>query len=1133
MEIKRGNTVIAEVYLQSNSFVEEEVMGNHIAQLTFVSRHALELMIGDSITAGGNDYKIRNNEKVEKKETSLGWHYTVTFYSSQYELQDVSFFLHGTSERKKNFDYYNGTATQWLTLILENMNRGGSGWQAGSVIESGHINMSFKDKSCASVLTDLCKELDTEYWISGKTISIGRREYAANGLRLGQGEGMGFKDLTLTAVSDTPPITVLYPYGSDKNLTKEYGHDYLVLPGGKLSIEKNVELYGHREQSVSFDDIFPKREFKVTQKTDNVTLRSTDIDFNLTDYLIQDTEAIVTFQDGDLAGYDLAVVEGTWNNAVKEFRLKPNAEENALNVPGDINFKVGDTFILTNIRMPQRYIDEAEAELLAKATEHLESICDKQVQLAGKCDDILFKQLGIHIACGQMVGVLSDELNINREIRCTKVKKYLENDREPYRYEITVSDFLRGNGLRDLINEVKNVPDEISKSVVPVKQFTKRTWQDAMQTREMLFDPESDFFTEMIQPLAVHTAQLIVGTNSQQMSLAGVKFTPNADDNPNYFKSTAGKLEHFTVNPDGTIRTWTIPASSYSLDNSKAYYVYAKCVTSGSTGAILVTERKIKLEEEAGYYHFLIGILNTPMDNVRSWQPMYGYTEIAGQQITTGIIKDRLARLIIDLTEGVIYGKVTFKAGSSGLGNVEEWPQVEQDIKDAQETADNAIREIEETNAALAGFETTVNTTFKDGIISEAEAISIEKYINSLNTEKANVDASYNRLYANAYLTGTTKTNLSTAKTAYNTAHANLISAINTAIADKKTTTAEKANVDSKFALYKTALSDYSTAVENANKAIQDYLESKVEAKLDILDDRIEANVTRIDAIGNQIETAGWITAAQGNTLYATKSEYNSLNSLVATHTSRIEQNAESIALKVSYSDYNGNTIASLINQTATTIQIQASKINLNGTVSFSMFNSSLQSLINNKADASVLSNYIPVGEVQQAMKDEGLIVGGYMKMSLIDTNSIYANMAKIGGFTIDSGNLTWSQSNYFGSNPRTIRMGIAKDTGGAIDISFDASTPGAFGVKSVGRNVGGAAIYASSQSTQKYPDSSSTWAGYFDGWLHATVGRFDDWRIKKSDGSYTAGVSFGTSIDLDKVRFEVVNGLIVRCVSE
>ena len=48
---------------------------------------------------------------------------------------------------------------------------------------------------------------------------------------------------------------------------------------------------------------------------------------------------------------------------------------------------------------------------------------------------------------------------------------------------------------------------------------------------------------------------------------------------------------------------------------------------------------------------------------------------------------------------------------------------------------------------------------------------------------------------------------------------------------------------------------------------------------------------------------------------------------------SSINIQANQITNKVSYTDYNGNTITSLINQSANYIQIQASKINLNGAV--------------------------------------------------------------------------------------------------------------------------------------------------------------------------------------------------------
>lgn len=691
MEIKRGDKILCDIYLKDNSYVEEEVMSTHTLTLNFLSRNVVDLQINDYVEFDGNTYKIRHNEKVTKRETSLGYEYNVTFYSSRYDLQDVEFFLHGKPERKKNFDYYTGTVRQWLDLMVKNMNRTGLGWISGSCIESRMITLSFKDKKVGSVLDEVVKELDTEYWISGKTMSIGKREYSSNGLVLGQGEGMGFTELEVSAVDDTPPITVLYPYGSDKNLSTDYGSDYLLLPGGKLSIEKNVDKYGRIEKSVPFDHIFPQGEFTVTEKIDNLTLKASGIDFNMKDCLIEGVEVIVTFQYGGLAGYDLAVVEGSWDNAKKQFKLKENKEENALTVPGDINFSVGDKFILTGLKMPQSYINNASNQLLEEATVYLDEHCDKRVQLRGKCDEVVFRQQNLFVACGQMVGVYSEQLKIDREIRVTRVKRFIENGKPSYRYDLTLSDFLQGNGFKDLVDDVEKLPGEIEDSVRPVKEWTKRSWRDVMETLGMMFDPEGDYFTELIKPLAVHTAQLIVGTNSQQMDLVGLKFIPNADNDANYFKNTIGKLVHFTVAE--TVKEWSIPAASFRLNNSLTYYVYAKCSKTTSNGSILVTDRKIKLEEETGYYHFWVGVLNTPEDGVRSWNPNYGYTEIAGQTITTGVIKDKMARLVIDLINGTITGPITFKSGSSGYNNISDKPNLQpiyDGISDALTEAENA-----------------------------------------------------------------------------------------------------------------------------------------------------------------------------------------------------------------------------------------------------------------------------------------------------------------------------------------------------------------------------------------------------------------------------------------------------------
>lgn len=828
MKIKRGNTILCDVYLKNNSYTIDEIMGEQTLTLNFLSRNVVDFEVGDYVDCEGKRYKIRYKEKVTKREKSLGWEYSIVFYSSKYDLEDVTFFLNGKPEFKKNLDYYTGTARDWLNLFVKNMNREDTGWAAGSCIESEWITLSFKDKQVGSVLDELVKQLNTEYWISGKTISIGKRKYSSNGLILGQGEGMGFIELEVSAVDDERPTTVIFPYGSDKNLGPDYGSDYLLLPGGVTELSKNTEKYGRLGQKkIQFDKIFPKGEFLVTARIDETTLQASGIDFNLTDCLLDGVEAIVTFQDGGLAGYDLAIVEGSWDNTTKQFKLKVNELENALKVPGDIHFAVGDKFILTGIKMPQSYIDNASNQLAEEAQAWLDEHCEKRIQLRGKCDEVFFRQQKLFIACGQMVGVYSDQLKIDREIRVTRVKRYLENDEKPaYRYELTLSDFLQGNGFKDLIDDVNKIPEEIEDKVKPVREWSKRSWRDVMETLGMMFDPEGDYFTELIKPLAVHTAQLIVGTNSQQMDFIGVKFIPNADNDPNYFKSTAGKLVHFTVSEDG-VREWTIPASSHRLNNSIPYYVYAKCPRDGNTGSILVSERQIKLLDDANYYHFWVGVLNTPEDNVRSWLPNYGYTEIAGQTITTGVIKDKLARLIIDLAKAkitaadgaTIEGAIKFGEGSSGLDNVAEWPAAKQDITNAKNSASQA-------NQSIANLGNYVDGAFADGIIEESEAKAIEKYANTVKTDKAAVEATYNKLYVNTYLTGNAKSGLLNAKVTLFGAIDNLLSAINSAISDGRTTVAEKNNVDSKFSLFNSAMSSFNTAVETANKAIQDKLKS-------------------------------------------------------------------------------------------------------------------------------------------------------------------------------------------------------------------------------------------------------------------------------------------------------------------
>lgn len=127
---------------------------------------------------------------------------------------------------------------------------------------------------------------------------------------------------------------------------------------------------------------------------------------------------------------------------------------------------------------------------------------------------------------------------------------------------------------------------------------------------------------------------------------------------------------------------------------------------------------------------------------------------------------------------------------------------------------------------ALTAYKETVNGTFHDGIIEEAEARAIEKYRNIVNSEFGALTNTYNAINGNAYLEGTAKSALANAFNALRAAKDALITAVNNAISDKRVTDGEKQAVDAKYNAYQSAYAAYSAALEVANGSIHAKLKS-------------------------------------------------------------------------------------------------------------------------------------------------------------------------------------------------------------------------------------------------------------------------------------------------------------------
>lgn len=190
--------------------------------------------------------------------------------------------------------------------------------------------------------------------------------------------------------------------------------------------------------------------------------------------------------------------------------------------------------------------------------------------------------------------------------------------------------------------------------------------------------------------------------------------------------------------------------------------------------------------------------------------------------------QSKLFRMVGDNGVGVAFtpeaGWKQGKLYDPETGQFQKEFDIEQIDQTAREAAQAAATAQQDANAAAADVSSLKNFTdeaFADGVISRAEASSIEKYTNSVEETQKSADASYTTVYNNSLLSGTAKSNLQAAKSTFDTAVADLLSAIRTASDDGIATPEEKAGVDSQYALFNDAYSAFCTRLEEANKYIQ------------------------------------------------------------------------------------------------------------------------------------------------------------------------------------------------------------------------------------------------------------------------------------------------------------------------
>lgn len=519
-----------------------------------------------------------------------------------------------------------------------------------------------------------------------------------------------------------------------------------------------------------------------TQKYPTFDMHLRQMGFNIAEQgkLTSEGMATISMKSGACAGREFKVKSYALDKNNQPYLSVEKSWDDSLGMSfpnGLYPIVAGDQFVLLDIPMPDYYITLAQKRLL-EAGEKLLSDYTRVSPLYEPSVDSFKVKKGTKILQEGMYMQVYDKDIIDTEDNRDYIlidSLSIDEKGDLPTYKVTLREQKRSGRtfgtLEGMIEDAKkSTDDEIKRQRI----YTDRRFRSAQETISMLQEA-FDGYTEGINPVTIETMSLLVGNEALQFkftatrdSLSAVPCPLSYNNDTKQLSSVPASLIHLTLGIDA-ITTQSMPAGSYMSwdlpewysaqldDPSKRYYVYAKVsVTAGGEATYLLSETAIGMSEVEGYYHLLIGIINSEYVGARDFVTVYGFTEVLPGQITTDIIRDADSNLIIDLLNATItakngakiIGDVEFGTNSSGLSNLSEWQSLENEVgslgvsvQKVQDQVDGVVENWNGEGAPLLTTEPTKSWVEKsDGeLIAHINDtyINIEKYKDDATTPTA------------------------------------------------------------------------------------------------------------------------------------------------------------------------------------------------------------------------------------------------------------------------------------------------------------------------------------------------------------------------------------------------------------
>ncbi|CAG5072858.1 hypothetical protein DYBT9623_04398 [Dyadobacter sp. CECT 9623] len=661
----------------------QDLLGQDILNISVTSVDPLDLTIGQRVTALGKTYFL-NQLPTAQVKGERHFEYDLTFEGPQYTLRKAVFFNADITGFNTSSDFpLTGDCELFLDVLINNLVRvfGAGKWIKGQFPTTNAKTITFSENNCLAALQTICKEFETEFDIvqTGNTHTLHiRKAGQILGHTYQYGRGYGLYELKRQTVTDSDIVTRLYPFGASKNLKSNYRNfsQRLRIPDpGFIEDAQAIAAFGIIENTHVWEDIYPHRKGVVTAVTGINTFQDSTMNFDLaesngsggTKWILDGAQPKIKFNTGNLAGFEFSLKAKTgYVHTTKTFTLIPFKDERDLELPSPehlaFQMQVGDEYVILDIVLPEAYVESAELDLLAEAEQYLDQVKNPKVQYALKVDEMYLSELAgdgsivNFYGIGDYLHILDPDLNIDKSSRVIGLRRDVLR---PYKYELTIDDTYQVSTIIQIIDKIKDAQTIIKVNDLRDPNRARMGWKTTLELLAMIFDTDGYFDGGKIKPESIETMMLVVGAKSQQFILQDVVFQPNFEGNPNVVDVSEGLLIHYALKEE--ILTWNIQASMHTIPDNAARYIYAKVSKSEYTdGHIIFSTDKIKVDDDAAYYHFLVGTLHSVMEGVRWISLTYGATAINGRFIKTGRLQSFDGRTFFDLDLSAIGGYIKF-----------------------------------------------------------------------------------------------------------------------------------------------------------------------------------------------------------------------------------------------------------------------------------------------------------------------------------------------------------------------------------------------------------------------------------------------------------------------------------------